>query len=1440
MAKKLRDEDLVLNIIINGNKSKKEMNELERAITDTNREINQLKKTQTALAAQDKKDTDAYRTATKAIKEKEAAITFAESRLSQLRSGMKLTEMSLADLAKEQTKLNKLWRTATPGSENAAKFKEQLDAVKARLGELDGKAKKTGISLRGMADNFNHYIGVITAGILTFMGVITGLKQINETFAEFDDKVADVQKTTGMAKHEVRDLNEELKKIDTRTQQEDLLGLARVAGKLGITGKDDVLGFVRATDQIGVALTEDLGGDIEESINQIGKLVEIFNLKEEFGIEKSLLKVGSSINDLGANSSANEGFLVGFTKQVAGVAPAAGFSIQNILGLAATLDQLGQTVEVSGTTFNDVIPSMFKDTATFAHAAGMELGDFTSLLKTDANEALIKVLDGIKGNNAGFAEMVVKLNALGVDGTRAMNVMNALAGKTGVLREQQLIANQAFEKGTSLTNEYNIKNQTAAANMDRAKKAIYNMTVELGEKLNPVMTGTTSLFVMMIKVLSEVVSFVIEYRKVILTAVSAIAAYNAVLLISNILTKEGIVFKKLDAAGTALQTFAIKSLQGAVILLAAAKALLTGNITRASIAMKMFNAVVGLNPFAIILSLLAAVTTALVLYGNQLTSAQKAQKNLIDAETEAQQSLVSQRIELERLVTTARDKTKTDQERAAAIKQLNELSPEHLGFLNLENIATEKATSATNNYIDALLKQARVAAASAKMVELEKRKIELALKPQETETDFWQKTKAFMMSGTQEAYFKNVGKYAVQNAKKEAAEIKATQEALNTYLNSNQPKISKAPSQPGSSIGSDLTQDQVKAREKYALEAKSQIDQEKAAHKARLVEAGLFGKARANMTKEDLQSLADLEKIHRDKLASINASVNKKNIAAQSKADKEAQELLKQQLDYQKEVINAQKTEIEQENIAHQDRLKKAGFDANTDFSKLQGDQILAYEALQKIRQANLDKLDADAITKHLDSVQKRYAKDIAALKVKNNTELASVKTIEEAKELLKDQLSQSELERIRSLDQAKKALQEKYLQDENKLTENQLAELTSMLQSALESGNFQDLKLSDHVFSEEELEVLSTRLGVAKEKLAEIIAAQKDPGSTDKIAKPEFSFARGKADILGLTPDDWYLFTNNLATGKMGIEEMAAAVQVLSSAWSIYSDMAAASEAKQLKKYQDSSDKKKATLKTQLDSGRLSQEQYNAQVEKIDQALDTKKADIEAKAAKRQKVAALLNIAQSTAQAIMSIWAQVPKFDFGISAGVLTGVVAALGAAQAAVVLKGKEEGGFLDVEREQDGKKFRAKNDPDRRGYIPRTSVIVSENGKEFVASAQAVDNPTIRPFLDILDIAQRNGSISSINMENIMDTYSQQRYAPGRETGGYISSGSSQPVADQGSSKSDILAQALLQSNEVNRQLLERLRHPIKADVSLLGRTGLIAKQDELNRLQQGGNL
>lgn len=98
--------------------------------------------------------------------------------------------------------------------------------------------------------------------------------------------------------------------------------------------------------------------------------------------------------------------------------------------------------------------------------------------------------------------------------------------------------------------------------------------------------------------------------------------------------------------------------------------------------------------------------------------------------------------------------------------------------------------------------------------------------------------------------------------------------------------------------------------------------------------------------------------------------------------------------------------------------------------------------------------------------------------------------------------------------------------------------------------------------------------------------------------------------------------------------------------------------------------------------------------------------------------------------------------------------------------VATGKEEGGFLDVEREQDGKRFHAKYDPNRRGYVDRPTVIVGEGpagqSKEWIASNAAVENPTIRPILDILDRHQRAGSVRTLDLNKYL--LQQRGYAQG----------------------------------------------------------------------------
>ncbi len=660
MAKTVTEENLLLNMIVKGDKARAEVNKLDRAYRDLSKEVEYLESAQKKLRAEGKKDSQGYRELTAEINAKKTAMDQASAELEHMRKNMDINRMSMRDLRAEMTRLRRL--ATDPLNKEWQKHAARLQVVKARYGELQARAKATSITLQGLTSTLNRMYGSIAAGVATFAALAFGIRRATDEFTKFDDKIADVQKTTGLAKSEVLEMNEELKDInfiDTRTSQEGLHGLLRIAGKLGTEGTDNLLGFVKATDQIAVALTEDLGGDIEESINTLGKLVGIFDVSDEFGVEEALLKVGSSINELGASSEANEGYIVDFTKRLAGVAPGAKISIANIMGMGAALDVAGQSVEVSGTAISQIITKMFDDTATFAKVAGMEVADFSNLLETDANAAFITLLEGVKGNDERMAMMVGRLKELGIDGVRATNVMGVLANNVEELKKQQLLANKAFEEGTSITDEFNIKNQTAGAELEKVQKQINNLWVELGERLFPTVMEGTKLFKSFLEVLILMFDFIKIHYRIILTLAAAMAGYQAVVISSTIATKA------------------------------------------ATIATRLWNLALRANPIGLVVSLLTGLATAMYFYSKRTKEAIDTQELLNDVQKKSVDGMKEEQSQINTLLKIARNKELSDGARKEAIKQLVAISPEYLSSLSLETINTEAATSAVRDYIDA-------------------------------------------------------------------------------------------------------------------------------------------------------------------------------------------------------------------------------------------------------------------------------------------------------------------------------------------------------------------------------------------------------------------------------------------------------------------------------------------------------------------------------------------------------------------------------------------------------------------------------------------------------------------------------------------------------------------------------------------------------------------
>jgi TP901 family phage tail tape measure protein len=652
----------------------------------------------------------------------------------EVRNDVKSIRAEMSKLTNEQARM-------IIGSDQYVQHAQKIKQLKGIMAQhvQDISNVKKGWSLQGMADGFNRYFAMVTAAMASFAGVALTIKSSVQAFAEFDDKLADVMKTTGLTKDQVKSLNTELGKINTRSSQMELLDLARVAGKLGISAEDDVLGFVRAADKIKVALSEDLGGDVEESINQLGKLVDVFGTAKEFGIEQSLLKVGSAINSLGAAGTANEAYIVEFSKRMAGIAPSAGMSIQQVLGLAATLDELAVTSEVSGTVINNVIAAMFKDTATYAGIAGMKVEDFAQLLKTDANEAFIQLLNGAKGSGSGFAEMATNLDKLGLDGARSTGVLTVLANNIDKLREKQTFSNQEFEKGTSILNEFNTKNESAQAQLEKAKKGFVAMQVELGERLTPAYTSVIHKSSALLKILGATVEFLFKYGAQLLVVVSSIAAYSLAAKLATLWQTRYNAATIASVVSQKLQALAFRAQFAAIALYNSVVALLTGKLKVAAIQFRAFSAALMANPIGIVVGVVTALAGALYLYSRRLTDAQKLQKTLNAVNLEAENQIIEQRLQVEQLLRVAQDDNRSKADRIAAIEKLNEIAPEYYKGITLETINTDAARTATDKYIDSLRQKAKVQAAQEKLVEIEKELIDLQTGDGAAPT-FWQQS----------------------------------------------------------------------------------------------------------------------------------------------------------------------------------------------------------------------------------------------------------------------------------------------------------------------------------------------------------------------------------------------------------------------------------------------------------------------------------------------------------------------------------------------------------------------------------------------------------------------------------------------------------------------------------------------------------------------------
>ncbi len=1400
---KLKSEDLRLNIIVNGDSGRKEILDTQKSISSLESQLKSLKKAEGDNSA--------------AIADTNKKLTDAKAKYAELQRQMSLDQKTMSELKSHIKATRAALEKAVPGTENWNALNTELAISQGRFRELAEQAKNTQNVLSKGWNSFGR-LSIAANNIIQLYSRFSGqIEQAKQSWLDYDEALVDAMKTTGLSRDEMEELSEALKKMDTRTAQNELLSLARVGGKLGISGKEDLLEFVSAADKINVALKEDLGGDAEAAIGQIGKLVDIFQLKENLGLERAMLSVGSAINELGAASTANEGYIVNFTNRLAGIAPNAQISIDKILGLASTLDANAQAAETAATAIGQTITAMFKKTGTFARIAKMPFEEFRDLLNNDVNGALIKVLEGMKGSN-GLFDIVAAMDEMHLNGQRATTVLGALANNIDMLKSQQELANEAFAEGTSLTNEFNTKNESATAVQEKLTKKVTEASVAIGQQLMPAanlaLKGTGTF----LGLISQLITLFAKYQATIITVTALTALYAAKKKIAYLFSAEfrASLLKEvamLEASGKANTVHAVTL------------KILAGGYKTAGAAAKAFGKALFANPVGIIIAGIAALVQGISFFVSKSREATKELRELnkktVDTTTafvKAQTEIDRNRKSLEELKEAATGAAEGSDERKAAIARINELYGNYLPKLLTEKTTNDELETALKNVNTQLENKIKLQARENAEMDIQQHKAD-AVKA--------------ALDGLGKRYEKLNGGQSMS-----AAQVGSVASTMSAYY--DMPDFAHFEEMRGTLRGI--------FNETYADEDRQvnkilwlfHIAQENG-KKLRAMVDGLYG-TQSSGSNATLGELAggnaagtggtsggsadgggEADSTLAEKAAEKNALALQKGLEQVFEdIDKESEDLFQETLERIEQEAEM-KTQLLIDN--EKDLTQKALMEEDRRYEKERaqaGDNDELLELVEQKHRNKVEKIRLDAFNRSISELKSQHELE--------RQELVNAQT--------------AELLEFEGTEKEKAKLKQKHNKELAQFDLEYLTELQGMLQSVVDTGALEGMSVS----------LDDAELQKVKQQLAELVAqmneikggasdggnSSSDSGSKGKGKTHSIMEGTGKGELFGVSQDDWETLFSNMAEGKFQAEDLqtvitgiGGAAQEAFSIASQFSDLATKKENAALKAYKKAQDSRKDSLEKRLNAGLITESQYNAQVEQMDAEYDAYQEELAIKQAKREKALSITQAIISTALSITQTIAQ-----WGLPWGLIpAAVAAAMGAAQIAIIASqpvstGAEEGGFINVRREQDGKGFNARLNPSARGFVTQPTVIVGENGSEYVIPHEALENPTIAPVIASMETARRNGKLRSLNFNAVYPA------AAGFASGGFISGGGGTVKAASASSGSDAAQnQALAKALE---KLTKKLGEPITASVSMLGKGGIKETEEKYNRLKRRGQL
>lgn len=1310
------------------------------------------------------------------IKETKRQMQLVDNTLAHLKTS------SVRDLEYSMKVLNQEMRGLDRGSEafkqmqmQAKQLKTELEAVRA-----EGQAQQSWIGRT--ADWFNRMQGVILGVIAAISGLTFTVKSCVEKFASMDEEMTNVRKYTGQTADEVERMNEDFKKMETRTAREKLNQLAGDAGRLGITASSMVEEFVDGADKINVALNDDLGDD---AVKDIGKLALMFGEDKTKGLRGAMLATGSAVNELAQNSSASAGYLVDFTARVAGVGKQAGFTQAQIMGLASVLDQNMQQDETAATAVQNLLAKMFQDSAKFAKIAGLNVKEFSKTLKEDANGALLQFLAALR-EKGGFAQLAPMFEEMKMDGSRSTGVLTVLADKLDDIKVAQDLATKSYAEGTSIINEFNTQNESVQAQLDKAKKRFQDLAIELGQKLYPAARLCISSASITVHVLSSIIDFVIKYRTTIIALTATIIA--------------------LTVAETAhiVKLKAIALWQNVVV---------TG-------AKKLW-AILAAHPYLAVAAAVTTLVAVIVDLSRKTDSAAKAQEALNDIQREAQKEIVEEQLKLENLRKAAMNETNSLKDRYAAIAELNRIVPNYNASIDKTTGKYKENKQALDDYIKSLVRLYEVQGAKDKLKEIGKERADLEIQRQEQEKiiqkDAEEAKSEVHVSGREgksmdmgTASLRSKHKADLAKTKEDLAALDkkrdAIKDAYGADIQNQEIKKIKEDNDGGGGTSTDQeTEKERKKREIAERKAAAEARKREAAARKAQKQAADSVKAETNsLLAENTRAYAEGAKTYQqfiDDREKITIAGIDKLKALYGEDSNEYRQLLDDRVNaakkHDEDIIKMREKDIERERLVREANIKAQYNDAS---SVIYQNDIALDEALYQN--------EVDAMQRRL-SLYNEGSEEWLDLKAE--MEQASLDHQLQMQESYMDQLKELRQQFGKQDVQAQETM---YLNGLDNLYKKGLIKEEEYQQMKLEitkqfAVRRAQIEAEDHGAGSTQAKINSKTSEMVNSAKAAAGDAQSTNGSfggyfVSQVQNYQNTMEKLK-ELYGSDEQNHaaYMQAKAQVTGDF-LDGMVQKTQV---AYNGISNIMSAASAYS----QACSDLEQAKISKNYEKQIAAAGNNSKKKKRLEEKRDKELAAAKAKANKKAMKIEIAQAIASTAMAAINAYSSAARVPFigWTLAPIAAGMATAAGLLQIATIRKqhqaeaaGYYSGGYTG------GRRYR------------REAGVVHEG--EFVANHQAVNNSSIRPAFDLIDRAQRSNTVGSLTADDISR-------ALGSGGGGAVVT----PIVNVSNDNSEV-RESLDGVNNAITILNQTLDDGLEIVMPIAGRNGLHRKLKDYERL------